>query len=103
LVKAALVSILIVQRRYLRLAEESLQKKMEELDQFFNMSVDLLCIANTDGYFLRQNPAWERLLGYRREELMAKRFLDFVHPVDLVKTQKDTPPVLDEKTGHRTS
>ena len=37
----------------------------EELDQFFNVSLDLKCIANTDGYFLRLNPAWERILVIR--------------------------------------
>ena len=66
----------------------SLRQKTEELDQFFNVSLDLLCIANTDGYFLRLNPAWERILGYTREELMAKRFLEFVHPDDLDRTRK---------------
>ena len=48
----------------------------------------LIGIANTDGYFLRLNPAWERILGYTREELMAKRFLDFIHPDDLDKTRE---------------
>jgi len=61
---------------------------MDELDQFLNISLDLLCIANTDGYFLRLNPPWEKVLGYSRQELMAKRFLDFVHPDDLMKTQE---------------
>src|SRR5512136_464781 len=61
---------------------------MDELDQFFNISLDLLCIANTDGYFLRLNPPWEKVLGYSSQELMAKRFLDFVHPDDLVRTQE---------------
>jgi PAS domain S-box-containing protein len=69
-------------------AEQALRQKTEELDQFFNVSLDLLCIANTEGYFLRLNPAWERSLGYSREELMAKQFFDFIHPEDLVKTQK---------------
>jgi two-component system sensor kinase FixL len=69
-------------------AEESLRQKTEELDQFFNVNLDLLCIANTDGYFLRLNPAWERIFGYTREELMAKRFLDFVHPEDADSTLK---------------
>jgi PAS domain S-box-containing protein len=69
-------------------AEEALRKKTEELDQFFNLSLELLCIANTDGYFLRLNPTWERVLGYAREELMASQFLDFVHPDDLDRTHK---------------
>jgi len=56
-------------------AEQALRQKTEELDQFFNVSLDLLCVANTEGYFLRLNPAWERSLGYSREELMAKQFL----------------------------
>jgi PAS domain S-box-containing protein len=82
-----LIAGLLLQKRRKRSAEESLHQKTEELDQFFNVSLDLLCIANTDGYFLRLNPAWEVILGYSREELMAQRFLDFVHPDDLVKIQ----------------
>ena len=78
---------LLVQRRLKKKAESSVREKTEELDQFFNVSTDLLCVANTDGYFLRLNPVWERTFGYSREELMAKRFLDFVHPDDLDRTR----------------
>ena len=88
LAQTFLIVGLLVQRRRKKVAEESLRQKTEELDQFFNVTLDLLCIANTDGYFLRLNPAWERILGYTREELMAKRFLDFVHPDDLDRTRK---------------
>ncbi len=42
-----------------RRTEESLRQRTEELDRFFNVSLDLLGIANTQGYFLRLNPAWE--------------------------------------------
>jgi PAS domain S-box-containing protein len=59
---------------------------MEELDQFFRFTPDLLCIANTDGYFLRLNPSCERVLGYTTEELLSKRFLDFVHADDRERT-----------------
>ncbi len=67
-------------------AEAALQQKSKELDNFFNVSLDLLCIANTDGYFLRLNPAWESTLGYTRDELKSKRFFDFIHPDDVKAT-----------------
>ena len=88
LAETALIIILITQRRRKKLLEESLREKKEELNQFFNVSLDLLCIANTEGYFLRLNPAWEKVLGYTREELMKKPFLEFVHPDDLDTTLK---------------
>jgi len=87
LAQSFLIIGLIVQKRRRRLSEELLRQKSKELDQFFNVSTDLLCIANTDGYFLRLNPVWERTLGYSKKELMAQKFLDFVHPDDLVRTQ----------------
>jgi PAS domain S-box-containing protein len=83
-----LIAGLWIQKRREWSAEESLRQKTEELDQFFNLSLELLCIANTEGYFLRLNPAWERSLGYSREELLTKRFFDFVHPDDLDRTHK---------------
>src|SRR5262245_3264707 len=39
------------------------KRASEELDGFFELSLDLLGIANFDGYFVRLNRAWERVLG----------------------------------------
>jgi PAS domain S-box-containing protein len=60
----------------------------EERDSFFEMSRDLLCIGTFDGQFKRINAAWERILGWTREELISKGLLDFVHPDDKQATSE---------------
>lgn len=59
------------------------RKQTEMIEQFFSVGLDLFCIANTEGYFLKLNKAWERTLGYTIEELLSKQFLEYVHPDDL--------------------
>lgn len=66
--------------------ELALQAKTEELDRFFSIALDLLCIANTDGYFLRLNPQWQHTLGYDLQTLEGAKFLDYVHPDDIEST-----------------
>ena len=52
--------------------ESALLKSEEERNGFFNMSLDLLAVAGFDGYFKRLNPAWERVFGFTRSEMMAE-------------------------------
>jgi len=54
----------------------------EERDRILSSSQDLICIAGMDGFFKYVNPAWEKSLGYTRDELLSKPFLDFIHPDD---------------------
>ncbi len=53
-----------------------------ELEQFFDLSIDMLCVLGYDGFYQRVNPAFERTLGFTQEELLAQPFVQFVHPDD---------------------
>ena len=76
-------------RRELRQLASAISERRraeDELDHLFHLSLDLICIAGTDGSFKRLNPAWEQTLGFTNEELLAKPYFDFVHPDDRAAT-----------------
>ncbi len=58
-----------------------------ELESFFDFSLDLLCIAEVDSSrFLKVNNKWSELLGYSKEEIINRSFMDFIHPDDVDST-----------------
>lgn len=67
-------------------------KAQRDLERVFELSGDLICIASMT-HFLRINPAGERMLGYKLEELRKIPFLELIHPDDVEPTGK----VLEEK------
>ncbi|MBI4455857.1 MAG: PAS domain S-box protein [Acidobacteria bacterium] len=58
----------------------------ENIWHLFSLSLDLLCVADLDGRFTYINPAFEKTLGFTKSELLATRFLEFVHPDDRAAT-----------------
>lgn len=65
------------------------RRAQEELDRFFALSLEMLCVAGFDGYFKRVNPAWQRVLGYTEAELLSVPYLDLIHPDDRASTIKE--------------
>ena len=76
---------------------DELEQRMEllrEFRKFFDVSIDLMCIAGTDGYFRRVNPAFSNVLGWSEEELLTRPFFDFVHPDDVAPTQTEVAKLI---------
>lgn len=61
---------------------------LHELDNFFDICLDLLCIVHVDGSFVRLNPAWERTLGFTLPELMERPLHEGIHPDDRTEMQR---------------
>ena len=76
------------------------KQAIEDSRRFFTLSQELLCTAGFDGYFKKLNNAWEKALGYSTDELLAKPFIEFVHPDDRESSQNLVSTLVN---GHNTS
>lgn len=71
------------------LTRMELDRTKTELQRFFEMSLDLVCIVDEGGRFVKVNRAWQDLLGYPASEIEGMICLDYIHPDDLAATQKE--------------
>lgn len=67
----------------LKLENQKRKELEEELSLYLDVSVDLKSIANIDGYAIKVNDSWERILGWSEEEIKTMHYSDFIHPEDL--------------------
>ncbi|MFA6365511.1 MAG: PAS domain S-box protein [Candidatus Paceibacterota bacterium] len=72
-------------------ARDVTERKKAELEReqyfkFFNLSTDIMVIADPNGNFKKVNPMCLSELGYSEAELVSKPFIDFVHPDDKQST-----------------
>jgi len=65
------------------------RKTEEKLNLIYNMSLDMIGVANKEGYFISINPAVTKILGYTPEEFLAQSYFDFIHPDDIDRTDNE--------------
>jgi len=62
--------------------EQRIEERTQERDRVWSNSQDLLVVIGSDGVFRDVNPAWTRILGFDREEIIGRHFDAFIHPDD---------------------
>jgi PAS domain S-box-containing protein len=75
-------------------SESALIKSEERFRSIFELSADLVCIADYKGFFRLINPSFTRVLGYSQEDLLHNSFFKYIHPDDKAKTQSAMSEVL---------
>ncbi len=69
--------------------ERRVEERTRERDRVWHAARDLMCVARGDSTLLSVNPAWERLLGWRAEDLVGRRAVEFKHPDDDLRTRAE--------------
>jgi len=64
----------------------SLYSELHCGNRFLDLSIDMFCTAGFDGFLKTLNPSFENALGFTTAELLAKPYLEFIHPEDRAAT-----------------
>ena len=59
-----------------------LRESRRDIDLFFDLTLDFLCLSDNGCRFTKLSPSWSREFGWKDSELMEKSYLEFVHPED---------------------
>lgn len=65
---------------------KQLEIQREQFFKFFNLALDLQCIAGLDGFLKEVNPVFSETLGFSKNELLQTPFLEFIASEDRQRT-----------------
>ena len=89
----------------LRQLNEYLKAKVEERtadrDRLWSLVGDLMLVARFDANIVAVNPAFTNVLGWKPEEMIGRKFLEFVHPDDLAATEAEAARLATGAILHR--
>lgn len=79
-------------------AEEKLRREEQMFRSFAEQSSDIIVLADTRGAVLYENPAMEKILGYKVEERIGSSGFELIHPDDM-KIVTDAADILFNDTN----
>ena len=77
--------------------EREVSKRTQERDRIWQVSQDMLGVADENGVWLSVNPAWTRTLGWSESEILGRTSAWLEHPDDCEKTRAETANLRDGK------
>ncbi len=80
------------------LQHQKLQQSQQELDRFFELSDNLMCIINAAGHFIKVNPAFLEKLNFTLDDFYTMPFTAFIHPDDLTSTEQALHQLFTEQS-----
>ena len=80
-------------------AESSLRDSEQRYQDLVESMEDVLCFVEPDGRVASLNQAFERRLGWKREEWVGKHFSEFVHPDDIARAAAVQQQILQGATS----
>lgn len=85
----------ILEQAFKTIPEQIIHRKtFEQMESFFTLSGDLLCITDVNGRFARVNPAFAKLLGHTEEELLGRSYYSFVHDDDKERAKEGAARIM---------
>ncbi len=73
-------------KRQAEALEEQVAERTTDRNRLWQMSSDIMLVADLTGRIEAVNPAWTRILGWTEDELLGRPLLDLIHPDDLQHT-----------------
>jgi PAS domain S-box-containing protein len=70
------------------LVEKAQHISEDRFRSLFELSLDIIGIADFDGNFLLVNDSFTTVLGYTRKEFLSRPFMNYIHPDDIDKTTR---------------
>lgn len=71
---------------------------VQDIEGFLKVNIDLLCVIDLKGHIMKVNKAFERILGYKFEELQGNKITTLIHPEDVQASKQTLKKLKDQKS-----